>query len=146
MRVCRYRRRTQLEDYMYGVTFRSSWPNGVSMSCSFPWFPFSPYVNHPVSPSEKKYSCTLGMGGCVLYSGLFLKENGEEIFLWESVCRSLTWNPLLCVLSLLSHRNRRYVPRQRFQQAYARPPSDLRNSATSAYSFPPFLNYCRRDI
>lgn len=28
-------------------------------------------------PPKKMYSCTLGMGGCGLYSGLFLKENGE---------------------------------------------------------------------
>ena len=31
----------------------------------------------PFLRPDKKYSCTLGMGGCWLYSGLFLKENGE---------------------------------------------------------------------
>ena len=61
----------------------------------------------------------------------------ESIF-WGSVCRSLTRNDLSCALPLPSHRNRRYVPRQRFQQAYARPPSGLRDSATSAYSPFPF--------
>ena len=36
----------------------------------------SPFVHHSIS-TKKRYSCTLGMGGCGLYSGLFLKENGE---------------------------------------------------------------------
>ena len=52
MRVCRYRRQTQLEGYMYGVTFRLSWPNGVS-TFSFPWFPLSPFVHRSVCLSEK---------------------------------------------------------------------------------------------
>lgn len=39
--------------------------------------PFS-FVHRSIYPSEKKkYSCTWGVGGRGLYSGLFLKENGE---------------------------------------------------------------------
>jgi hypothetical protein len=56
-----------------------------------------------------------------------------KAFFCGSAFRSLTRNSLSCALPLRSHRNRRYVPRQRFQQAYARPPSGLRDSATSAY-------------
>ena len=61
----------------------------------------------------------------------------ESIF-WGFVCKSLTRSDLSCALLLPSHRNRRYVPRQRFPQAYARPPSGLRDTATSAYSPFPF--------
>ena len=61
----------------------------------------------------------------------------REIFFWGSVCRPLTRNDLSCALPLSSHRNKMYLPRRRFPQAYSRPPSGLRNSAASAYS--PFL-------
>jgi hypothetical protein len=39
-----------------------------------PPFSFFPSFHFSLN---KKYSCTLGMGGCGLYSGSFLKENGE---------------------------------------------------------------------
>ena len=69
----------------------------------------------------------------------------SESILWRCVRMSLTWNPVVC-LAPRSHRNRRYVPRQRFLQAYARPPSGIRDSATGVYSLSPFLTYCQRDI
>ena len=37
---------------------------------------------------------------------------------------------------LRSNRNRRYIPRQRFQQTYARAPGNLRDSTTSTCSLP----------
>ena len=88
---------------------------------------------------KKTYSCTLGMGGCGLYSGLFLKENGEwKHFSGDLFVSLLHGTPCRVPPPLRSHRNRRYVPRKWFQQAYARPPSGLRDSATSAYSLLPF--------
>jgi hypothetical protein len=49
-------------------------PRLVHFISLIPPFSFCPSFHFSL---QKKYSCTLGMGGCGLYSGLFLKENGE---------------------------------------------------------------------
>ena len=71
MRTCKYRRRTRMESCMSGVIFLSSWPSGASL----PSLPFT----HPFSLSFFcRILCVLMSCGAGVYSGLFLKENGEQ--------------------------------------------------------------------
>ena len=66
-------------------------------------------------------------------------------FLWDQLAGVLLVSCVL-PLPLRSDRNRRYIPRQRVEQAHARAPSDLRDSAPSSYSpFPLSPLCCRRD-
>jgi hypothetical protein len=96
---------------------------------------------------KKTYSCTLGMGGCGLYSGLFLKENGEwkhfsgDLFvslLRGTPCRV----PCPCVATEIegTFRVNGSNKRMRDLQAVFETPPRVR------ISFSPFPNYCRRDI
>jgi hypothetical protein len=149
MRVRRYLRQTQQEGCMFGVTFRLLWPAGTS-SLFISLIPPHLLLSIPFylpSGGKKEVLIYAGHGWpSLIYSGLFLKENGErKQFSLGPAGGCLT--RLVCPAApLRSDRNRRYFPRQRVERAHTRARSDLRDSAPSSYSPSPLsLLCCRRD-